>query len=108
MRQTLALSLFLVLTLAACGASPALRFIGAERKDVEIEGYRFAVFQKGKAVEVIRLGYLTLEQRDAVPMLMEQAAEQVTGCKVAAPLPRMARSPSPPGDTGEARFLMRC
>ncbi|HEY0212404.1 MAG TPA: hypothetical protein VGC40_02305 [Paenirhodobacter sp.] len=100
--------LFCMLMLAGCGASPAPQFFGAERHDITLQGYRFVVFQQEEAAEVIRLGYLTTRQRDAVPALMILAAEQTTGCKVLGPHKRFGRSPSLPGDTGEARFELKC
>lgn len=115
MRHTLSLSVLpraLVLALpawlAACGASPAPQFFGAVRHDITLEGYRFAVLQKGDYAEVIRLGYLTKAQRNAVPALMVEAAERTTGCRVRGPARGRMRSPSLPGDTGEARFELDC
>lgn len=103
-----AAALALPLWLAACGASPAPQFFGAERHDITLEGYRFAVLQKGSYAEVIRLGYLTMAQRKAVPALMVEAAERTTGCRVRGPASGRMRSPSLPGDTGEARFELDC
>lgn len=97
-----------VTLLAACGASPAPQFFGAERHDITLEGYRFAVLQKGDYAEVIRLGYLSRAQRRAVPPLMIEAAERTTGCRVLGPAMGAMRSPSLPGDTGEARFELDC
>ena len=100
-------ALTLCLLLAAC-ASPAPQFFGADRHDVTLEGYRFTVFIKTDRAEVIRHGYLTRAQRDRVPDLMIRAAEQVSGCRVAGPAAGIYRSPSLPGDTGEARFDLDC
>lgn len=94
--------------LAACGASPAPQFFGAERSDITLDGYDFAVFQKGTYAEVIRLGYLTRAERAAVPTLMAEAAERVSGCRVIGPARGRMRSPSLPGDSGEARFELDC
>lgn len=99
------LSLF---SLVGCTASPAPQFFGATRHDVVLEGYRFTVFHKGDHAEVVRLGYLSRAERDAVPALMIRAAEQATGCAVAGPASGLWRSPSLPGDTGEARFALSC
>ncbi|RWR12013.1 hypothetical protein [Paenirhodobacter populi] len=96
------------LLLAGCGASPAPQFFGAERHEVTLDGYRFVVFHKEDMAEVVRLGYLTPRQRDPVPALMVVAAERATGCRVLGPLRGLARSPSLPGDTGEARFELKC
>lgn len=100
--------LVLAVLLSACGASPAPPFFGATRHDVTLQGYRFAVLVKGENAEVIRLGYLTRAQRRAVPGLMIVAAEQASGCKVTGPAVGIYRSPSLPGDTGEARFALNC
>lgn len=99
--------------LAGCGASPAPVFFGAKRHMVEIDGYRFAVFLKADhaeemRAEVVRLGYLSRAARDGVPARMIAAAEQVSGCKVQGPATGIWRSPSLPGDTGEARFVLDC
>ncbi|WP_339108166.1 hypothetical protein [Thioclava sp. GXIMD4216] len=98
----------LCLALAGCGAQPAPQFFGAERHDITLEGIRFVVFDRGGDAEVIRLGYLRLRERDRVPALMRQAVEVSTGCKVAGPSTGPLRSPSLPGDTGEARFRLQC
>ena len=94
--------------LASCAASPAPVFFGAKRHEVVIDGYRFAVFLKGDHAEVVRLGYLARPARDGVPARMIAAAEQVSGCKVQGPATGIWRSPSLPGDTGEARFALDC
>lgn len=97
-----------VLALSSCGASPAPQFFGAERHEVTLDGYRFVVFHKGNDAEVIRLGYLTRAERDPVPALMVLAVELTTGCTVRGPALGRERSPALPGDTGEARFRLKC
>lgn len=94
----------MMLLLTACGASPAPRFFGATRHEVTAGGIDFVVFQKETSVEVVRLGYLTLAQRGAVPKLMSVAAEQATGCKVRPD----SMVTGIPGDTGEAKFDLDC
>lgn len=93
-----------LLTLISACASPAPGFIGAERRDVTVDGIRFAVFQRESEAEVIRLGYLTRKERAPVPGLMMQAAGQATGCT---PIPDSMVTKIP-GDTGEARISLRC
>ena len=95
--------LSLILLLAAC-ASPAPEYFGATRHDIALDGIRFAVFHKGNEAEVIRLGYLTRQQRAPVPALMVRAAEQATGCAVIA----NSLHSRIPGDTGEARVSLQC
>lgn len=94
--------------LAGCDASPAPPFFGATRHEIALSGYRFTVFVKGPHAEVVRLGYLRRAERDLVPALMIAAAEQASGCKVTGPDTGIWRSPSLPGDTGEARFHLKC
>jgi len=108
MRHAMCVLVLLPPLLLACGASPAPVFFGATRHDVTLQGYRFAVLVKDNHAEVIRLGYLRRSERDAVPALMERAAEQASGCKVSGPATGLYRSPSLPGDTGEARFALKC
>lgn len=106
-RRAVALVLGLAL-LTGCDASPAPQFLGATRHEISLQGYRFAVFVKGEHAEVVRLGYLRRSARDAVPALMEQAATLASGCRVTGPATGLWRSPALPGDTGEARFRLRC
>ncbi|MER5171711.1 hypothetical protein [Thioclava sp. GXIMD2076] len=94
--------------LQGCGAQPAPQFFNAERHEITLDGIRFVVFDRGGDAEVIRMGYLTLRERDRVPPLMRRAAEATTGCKVTGPSSGPLRSPSLPGDTGEARFRLEC
>lgn len=101
-------ALLLMLWLAACGASPAPQFLGAERQDLVLDGIAFTVFLKGGQAEVIRHGYLSRAERDRVPPLMIRAAETAAGCPVSGPARGLWASPSLPGDTGEARFRMSC
>ncbi|AGT09829.1 hypothetical protein [Paracoccus aminophilus] len=95
--------LLLFLFLSAC-ASSAPEFAGARRHDVTLEGIHFAVFHKDNRAEVIRLGYLTREQRRPVPLLMIRAVEQTTGCRVL----RDSFRTRLPGETGEARMSLHC
>lgn len=92
-----------LLLLSAC-ASPAPEFFGATRHEITLEGIRFVVLHKGRAAEVVRLGYLTLADRAPVPALMLRAVEQTTGCAV---IPGSVVT-GLPGDTGEARMRLRC
>ena len=89
--------------LAAC-ASPAPEFFGAARHEITLDGIRFVVLHKGEAAEVIRMGYLKLAERAAVPALMLRAVEETTGCAVIAG----SVVTGLPGDTGEARMRLRC
>ena len=104
----LLLTPLLILALAACDASPAPQFFGATRHETTLGGIRFVVYQTGDQAEVVRLGWLSRAERDRVPALMVRAAGQVTGCRVAGPATGLYRSPSLPGDTGEARFRLEC
>jgi len=103
-----ALILLPVLLFAACGAQPGPAFFGAERQELNLEGISFVVFRRGDHAEVIRLGYLSRAEREAVPALMARAAAQATGCTVTGPGRGIWASPSRLGDTGEATFRLSC
>ena len=92
--------LSMLLLLAGC-ATPALGMSGARRHQVTLEGIRF---HRGDRAEVVRMGYLPRRDHDHVPALMRLAAAQATGCAVIAG----SMGTSSPGDTGVARFHMRC
>jgi hypothetical protein len=97
-------SLIVPLLLFAACASPAPRFMGATRHDISLGGIDFVVFQKDGAAEVIRMGYLSRDERAVVPVLMTEAAERTTGCRVR-PNSVVAGIP---GDTTEARMSLDC
>ncbi len=86
--------------LAACGASPAVEFMGATRSDVTREGRNYTVFQKDNRVEVIRLGYATRGEHQAIRAAMIDLIPEVTGCKLVVT--------SLQGDSGEMRGSLRC
>ncbi len=91
--------------IAGC-ASPAPQYFGAVRHDVTLRGVSFAVFHHpgGAEAEVIRLGYLTRAQREAVTPLIYAAAEHATGCRGVA----NSLKSRIPGDTAEGRVALRC
>lgn len=93
----------MLILISGC-ASPAPDYFGAVRHEVTKGGIDFVVFQKGSAVEVVRLGYLTRAERKPVPRLMEEAAAEATGCRV---VPNSMRTKIQ-GDTGVARFDLDC
>ncbi len=86
--------------LAACGASPAVEFMGATRTDVVRDGRTYTVFQKGERVEIIRLGYARRGEHQAIRAAMIDLIPQVTGCKI--------RENTLQGDSGEMRGSVSC
>ena len=92
--------LALLLLLAACGAQPAPQFFGAERTDVTRDGRSYTVFQKGEAVEVIRLGYARRGEHQGIRATMIALIPEVTGCTLV--------ESSLMGDSGEMRGRLRC
>lgn len=92
--------LFPLMCLAACGASPAVEFMGATRTDVTVAGRNYTVFQKGERVEVIRLGYARRGEHQAIRATMIELIPQVTGCRL--------RENTLQGDSGEMRGSLDC
>lgn len=92
--------LALLLLLSACGASPAPQFFGADRTDVVRDGRSYTVFQKGNAVEVIRLGYARRGEHQGIRAQMIALIPEVTGCTLI--------ESSLQGDSGEMRGRLRC
>ncbi|WP_146036504.1 hypothetical protein [Pseudotabrizicola formosa] len=90
----------LLLLLCACGAQPAPQFFGADRTDVVRDGRSYTVYQKGNAVEVIRLGYARRGEHQGIRATMIDMIPEVTGCTLIAS--------SLQGDSGEMRGRLRC
>ncbi len=89
-----------LLFLAACGASPATEFFGADRTDITVNGRDYTVFQKGERVEVIRLGYAKRGELQEIRATMIELIPQVTGCTL--------RDSTLQGDSGEMRGSVSC
>ena len=94
------LALLLPLFLAACGAQPAPHMFGAEKTRVSRGGRDYVVFQKGNAVEVIRLGFAAPGEHQEIRATMIALIPEVTGCRL--------RETSLQGDSGEMRGLVTC
>ncbi|MFN7222405.1 MAG: hypothetical protein ACK4MS_00115 [Paracoccaceae bacterium] len=93
-------TLVLILFLSACGAQPAPQFFGAKRTDVIRDGRSYTVFQKGDAVEVIRLGRARRGEHQGIRATMITLIPEVTGCTLI--------DSSLQGDSGEMRGRLRC
>lgn len=98
--RALVLALALAPALAACGASPALEFRGADRRDVTVDGRQYTVFFTESRVQVIRLGWASPGEHQAIRAAMVGLVEPVTGCAL---LDRSLQ-----GDSGEMRGSIRC
>lgn len=93
-------ALALTLALAACGASPALEFRNADRRDITVDGRQYTVFFTQNRVQVIRLGYARRGEHQAIRAAMLGLVEPVTGCALLAGTLQ--------GDSGEMRGSIRC
>lgn len=96
----MSMRLLIFLILAACGASPAPRFLGAERHEVSRNGRHYVIYQTEKHVEIIRLGYAGRGEHQAIRAEMIGIIPQVTGCTVVASTLQ--------GDSGEMRGRVTC
>jgi len=89
-----------LLFLAACGAQPAPQMWGADRSDVTRDGRNYTVFQKDNLVEVIRLGWASPGEHQAIRAAMIELIPEVTGCRL---VPSTLQ-----GDSGEMRGRVTC
>jgi hypothetical protein len=92
--------LMLALALSACGAQPTPAMWGAQRFDVMRGGRSYTVFQKGNQVEIIRLGWASRGEHQAIRATMITLIQEVTGCRLA--------QTSLQGDSGEMRGRLSC
>jgi hypothetical protein len=88
------------LFLAACGAQPTPKMWGAERTDVTRDDRAYTVFLKDSRVEVIRLGWASPGQHQAIRATMIGLIQEVTGC-------RLVES-TLQGDSAEMRGRVSC
>lgn len=93
-------ALILILLLAACGAQPTPQMWGAERTDVTRNGRAYTVFQKDRQVEVIRLGWASPGEHQAIRATMIALIQEVTGCRLV--------ETTLQGDSGEMRGRVAC
>jgi len=98
--KTRILILGLLLALAACGAQPAPQMWGAARTDMMRDGRSYTLFQKGTQVEIIRLGWASRGEHQAIRATMIELIPEVTGC-------RLVES-TLQGDSGEMRGRVTC
>jgi len=89
-----------LLFLAACGAQPAPQMWGADRSDFTRDGRNYTVFQKDNLVEVIRLGWASPGEHQAIRAAMIELIPEVTGCRL---VPSTLQ-----GDSGEMRGRVTC
>lgn len=92
--------LALLLALTACGAQPAPQMWGATRTDVIRDGRQYTIFQKGKQVEIIRLGWANPGEHQAIRAVMIGLIPEVTGCRLV--------ETTLQGDSGEMRGRVVC
>ena len=92
--------LILLILLAACGAQPSPLLMGAQRQDVTVAGRQYTVFWTERLVEVIRLGWASPGQHQAIRATMIDLIPQVTGCRL--------NERSLTGDSGEMRGYITC
>ena len=89
-----------LILLAACGAQPSPVMLGAQRQDASVAGRSYTVFWTDRKVEVIRLGWASPGEHQAIRATMIDLVPQVTGCQL--------NEGSLTGDSGEMRGLVNC
>ena len=86
--------------LCSCAPTAAPEFFGATRTEVTRDGRQYVVLQKGERVEIIRKGYATRGEHQAIRATMISLIPEVTGCKL--------RENTLQGDSGEMRGSLTC
>ncbi len=89
-----------LILLAACGAQPSPLLHGAQRQDTTAAGRHYTVFWTPRLVEVIRLGWASPGEHQAIRATMIGLIPQVTGCRL--------NQASLSGDSGEMRGRITC
>ncbi|MGO4907288.1 hypothetical protein ACEN2J_03030 [Pseudorhodobacter sp. W20_MBD10_FR17] len=64
------------------------------------DGRHYTVFQKGRQVEIIRLGYAKRGEHQAIRVTMIDLIQEVTGCRLV--------ETTLQGDSGEMRGRVTC
>jgi hypothetical protein len=70
------------LLLAACAASPSPTMWGAQSRQVTLQGRAYTVYWTDKTFEVVRLGWASPGQHQAIRASMLGLVPQVTGCRI--------------------------
>lgn len=99
-RNSYCISALLLLSLSACGASPAPEFMNAEKVETTRDGHKFAVYHTENRVQVVRLGYATSGEHANIRASMIILASEVTGCQL--------DETSVQGDSGVMRGSIIC
>ena len=89
-----------LILLAACGAQPTPLMMGAQRQDVTEAGRNYTLFWTDIRVEVIRLGWASQGQHQAIRATMIGLIAEITGCRL--------NERSLTGDSGEMRGRITC
>lgn len=92
--------LVLFLILSACGAQPAPEMWWSERRDLTVEGRDYTLFFTESRVEVIRRGWASRGEHQAIRAAMINMIEPVTGCRLV--------TSTLMGDSGEMRGSIAC
>lgn len=96
-RMTALLTLPLI---AACGAQPAPLMFGGARHETTLDGRDYVVYRKDDRVEVIRKGWASPGEHQAIRATMIEIVPWLTGCDV--------RPSTVEGDSGEIRARVTC
>lgn len=90
----------LLLVLVACTASPAPQMWGAESRVVEVGGRSYTVWWTDRKVEIVRHGWTSPGEHQAIRATMIGLIPAVTGCRL--------NEVSLRGDSGEMRGSIIC
>ena len=89
-----------LICLTACTASPAPGMWGAQQRDVVVAGRSYTVWWTTQDVEVVRHGWASAGEHQAIRATMLALVPQVTGCNLL--------ESAVTGDSGEIHGPITC
>lgn len=98
--QPARMRVLILLFLAACSSSPMPGMTGASKAEVTAAGRDYSLWFTDTKVEIVRHGWASAGEHQAIRATMIALIPQVTGCSL--------NEGSLTGDSGEMRASIRC
>ena len=98
--QSAPMRVLIPFVLAACTSSPMPGIAGATKAEVTAQGRGYTLWYTDTKVEIVRHGWASAGEHQAIRATMIALIPQVTGCRL--------NEGSLTGDSGEMRAAIRC